>query len=104
MINALKLSKALAVSSPETVVDMLKGYQEEMLSRGEAVKRSRAAAGGDDSSRFVWGQPMRPGPGLDRLLIEGLSGKLAIVDESQSSRLLPGPPLANVSSNMELVH
>jgi hypothetical protein len=66
MIDALKLSRALAGSSPENVVDMLKGYQEEMLSRGgEAVKRSRAAAGGDDSSRFAWGQPVRPGPGLD---------------------------------------
>jgi hypothetical protein len=54
MIDALNLSRTLAESSSENMIDLLKGYQEEMLSRGgEAVKRSRAAAGGHDSSRFA---------------------------------------------------
>jgi peptide subunit release factor 1 (eRF1) len=65
MIDALNLSRTLAESSSENMIDLLKGYQEEMLSRGgEAVKRSRAAAGGQDSSRFAWGQPVRAGPEL----------------------------------------
>jgi len=61
MIDSLKLARVLAASTPENVVDGLKGYQEEMLRRGgEAVKRSRAAAGGNDGSRIVWGQSVRP--------------------------------------------
>lgn len=59
MIDVLNLSQVLAQSSAESVVEMLEGYQEEVLLRGGgAVNRPRAAAGGEDKSRFAWGQPV----------------------------------------------
>ena len=54
MLNSLKLSRILTESDTENVVEILRGYYEEILGReGDAVKRSSAAADGDESSRYV---------------------------------------------------